>query len=64
NFYTDQGASLCWECTESKTPYASKTECDKCPERYFDDTNDQNGKCYLCPTGQVKSADGRSCVDA
>ena len=64
NFSTDQGGSLCWECTESKTPYTSKIECDKCPERYFDGTNDRNGKCYLCPTGQIKSADGKSCVDA
>ena len=44
-----------------------KDECDKCPQRaYYGDGKNNNrwGHCGLCPEGQVKSADGRSCVES
>ncbi|MGN1063699.1 MAG: Tfp pilus assembly protein FimT/FimU [Alphaproteobacteria bacterium] len=55
---------VCDLCTTSTTRWAPKRECDKCNERYFSGTNDRFGQCILCPTGKVKSSDGRSCVDA
>lgn len=63
--------SFCLQCTETEDYYSSKTECDKCPQRYYNVAkggNDRNGKCPLCPKGQVKDTsadgDGRRCVDA
>ena len=63
-FNTDGGNAFCVECTNSKNYIASKIECDKCQERYFTGTNERKGYCKLCTSGQVKSADGKSCVDA
>lgn len=65
----------CRDCTEAKTDIntdhlASKIECDKCPNRYYNVAkggNDRNGSCPVCPAGQVKDTspegDGRRCVD-
>ena len=61
------------DCYTCKSPiekqYTSKTECDKCQNRYYaTSNNDKNGKCYLCPDGQVKDTspegDGRRCIEA
>ncbi|MBR3913547.1 MAG: hypothetical protein IKJ28_04875 [Alphaproteobacteria bacterium] len=55
----------CSLCT-AENKYSSKTECDKCPQRYYAGAqggNDRYGACKLCPEGKVKSADGRSCVE-
>ncbi|MBR6674975.1 MAG: hypothetical protein IKL32_03535, partial [Alphaproteobacteria bacterium] len=66
----------CRDCTEAKTAegenhLSSKIECDKCPNRYYNVAkggNDRNGRCPVCPAGQVKDTsaegDGRRCVDA
>ena len=65
--------SFCRSCTDTanNNVYASKIECDKCPNRYYNVAkggNDRNGRCPICPTGQVKDTsaegDGRRCVDA
>jgi hypothetical protein len=57
--------SGCFDCSYANNVYTSKDECDKCPNRYYATTNNEKtGECKSCPTGQVKSADGRSCVDA
>ncbi|MGN1091857.1 MAG: Tfp pilus assembly protein FimT/FimU [Alphaproteobacteria bacterium] len=52
----------CWECSASHPNARSRTkeECDRCPNRYFDETSQL---CELCPTGKKASADGLSCVD-
>ena len=69
--FSDGNHSFCEVCTHTGTNWTSKTECDKCPNRYYDVAkggNDRNGACKLCPTGQVKDTsadgDGRRCVDA
>ena len=64
--FADGSHSFCISCTATNTTQiSSKIECDKCPNRYYATANnDRWGSCNLCPTGQVKSADGRSCVDA
>ncbi|MBR6675532.1 MAG: hypothetical protein IKL32_06420, partial [Alphaproteobacteria bacterium] len=75
--FADGAFSWCFECSRAldnggqNTFLTSKTECDKCPERYYNVAkggNDRNGHCYLCPKGQVKDTsaegDGRRCVDA
>ena len=61
NFNTGS-LSACSDCSVSATYYSSKTECDKCSERYFTGSNERNGECKLCPEGQVKSDDGKSCI--
>ena len=54
----------CWSCSHARENIGvSKTECDKCPNRYFSGTNERWGSCKHCPEGQTKSADGKSCVD-
>ena len=64
--FADGNHSFCRACINGGDPIlSSKVECDKCPNRYYaTSNNDRNGECKLCPSNQVKSADGRSCVDA
>ncbi|MBR4927279.1 MAG: hypothetical protein IKY98_03020 [Alphaproteobacteria bacterium] len=70
NFATGN-QSYCSDCSINLEYYSNKTECDKCPQRYYDIAkggNDRYGLCKLCPTGQVKDTsaegDGRKCVNA
>ncbi|MBQ9738573.1 MAG: type II secretion system protein [Alphaproteobacteria bacterium] len=69
--FSDGNHSFCRSCTDTanNNVYASKIECDKCPNRYYNVAkggNDRNGRCPICPTGQVKDTsaegDGRRCV--
>lgn len=54
----------CWSCYETREDISvSKTECDKCSNRYFSGDNERWGACKNCLEGQIKSADGKSCVD-
>ena len=69
--FHDDNHSFCRECTYELEQKSSKTECDKCPNRYYNVAkggNDRAGWCPLCPSGQVKDTsaegDGRRCVDA
>ena len=63
--FGDGNHSFCRQCSEISSTYTSKIECDKCPNRYYaTSNNDINGECKLCPSNQVKSTDGRSCVDS
>ena len=37
---------------------ASKSECDRCSNRYFNETDK---RCYLCPSGKYATSDGLGC---
>ncbi len=64
-FVMGEPYAACWPCSASREDISvSKTECDKCSNRYFSGNNDRWGTCAHCQAGQIKSADGRSCVDA
>ena len=69
--FSDGNHSACRSCSHNEVNVISKIECDKCPNRYYNVAkggNDRNGRCPICPTGQVKDTsaegDGRRCVDA
>ena len=69
--FFDSAHSYCQPCTFEGGNWAPKVECDKCPNRYYNVVkggNDRNGRCPLCPDGQVKDTspegDGRRCIEA
>ena len=53
----------CFSCEDTETRPSTINACNQCPNRYYKKYHDANIQCILCPEGQIKSADGKSCVD-
>ena len=53
----------CYACDKPETHASSIDACGRCENRYYIKKSDYHIQCALCPEGQTKSADGKSCVD-
>ena len=53
----------CFSCEDTESRPSTINACNQCPNRYYKKYHDANIQCILCPEGQIKSADGKSCVD-